>query len=607
MSGKQRSAVAIACDPCRKRRVKCEAQTDSTLCRRCAKLSLHCTFSARTGAIATRPSSSKTSPGDSDDFLGPSAVSTRLGATQVVGQLAAHLLGLYARNVGFELPGMTVEPVRLAFEEAARRPSEMNPVMRARLSLCLAIAARVSDHPLIIGSGAPSLTDLSRMRDSDLSQYAARRHAVCIELVQLAESACKLEAGFAIPPTPDSVAAVLQLDLVYESEDTAWKGHPFTHTAMSQLLTLHECQESARLSLVQVEEAGEHMPQGPLKWAAAILDASLAARFRMPLNIGNASIQHIFGEALLLPYLPVGEALAYAINRSREPSYASNPFPLFGLSRSILMATRLLALHITPRHITPELIDLGVLQQALGLIDGEVQWMLDFQTQAKRTGLPMQPLLDWLRLFMTLAVSACEIANDALLRHLQATRAGLFRFLDLAPSSHDGELISPQELTYPSALALQLEQEMAPRRLVLARLLAPMFHRDLQSFDSICASFHMQVIRTSFGRLAQVISAATPAEFPATGLAAHLPLFSAQQKEDELRQCLEVLCNLSWAYPDVSEDIRRIRDALSSAEPMPVSSQDLTVDPSSLFDMSSRHADLPAFDEDNLAHLLSYT
>lgn len=55
----------------------------------------------------------------------------------------------------------------------------------------LAIGARVSDHPLLVGQGAPRIADLGKAASMgiDLSEFGARREAMCR---QLAAHAIKL-------------------------------------------------------------------------------------------------------------------------------------------------------------------------------------------------------------------------------------------------------------------------------------------------------------------------------------------------------------------------------------------------------------------------------
>jgi len=111
--------------------------------------------------------------------------------------------------------GILYDDLTEAFEQGGRRCENLQPVDQARFAVAIALAARISDHPLIAGPGGPKLTDMRAVRTRDLSEHGRARQAVCATLLHSANQACALQAAFVVPPTPNSVSAMMQLSLLH--------------------------------------------------------------------------------------------------------------------------------------------------------------------------------------------------------------------------------------------------------------------------------------------------------------------------------------------------------------------------------------------------------
>lgn len=97
------------------------------------------------------------------------------------------------------------------FEAADRHILNLDPLSQVLFFAIAAMAARVSNHELLVGPGAPSLTsvgqDTEYRRTRELSRFGMRRHALSNRLLALAVRKLNENSAF-VTPSLRSVAAL---------------------------------------------------------------------------------------------------------------------------------------------------------------------------------------------------------------------------------------------------------------------------------------------------------------------------------------------------------------------------------------------------------------
>ncbi|KAI5477342.1 Zn(2)-C7 fungal-type transcription factor [Pseudohyphozyma bogoriensis] len=173
------------------------------------------------------------------------SVVAKLVTTELEGALSSSLLDLYFLLPQPRLALLEATSFRQAFEAAGRRMSDMDPGNQVLFSVILAVAARVSDHPLLIGSSAPTLKQLdqaTRLGD-DLSEWGQRREEAC---AALADKALKLADANAVwrEASATNIATLLLLEGMKDFTEEAPMGQltkrPFSDAYMSHVRELIE-------------------------------------------------------------------------------------------------------------------------------------------------------------------------------------------------------------------------------------------------------------------------------------------------------------------------------------------------------------------------------
>lgn len=103
---------------------------------------------------------------------------------------------------------------RTAFDTAGRRIDQLSDANQVLCAAYLAIGARCTDHPGLLGPNAPRLSDLrdtTRSADRDLSPYGQARAEVCKELTVKALALAD-EKGLFRKASPEGVAALLLIE-----------------------------------------------------------------------------------------------------------------------------------------------------------------------------------------------------------------------------------------------------------------------------------------------------------------------------------------------------------------------------------------------------------
>ncbi|KAI5475997.1 MFS multidrug transporter [Pseudohyphozyma bogoriensis] len=170
-------------------------------------------------------------------FLQPSSLSNRIDALEMQGAVVSSLMDFFL-NYG-QARSLLVENTnfRTAFEQGGRRIDAMEAQTQVLCSVVIALAARSSDLPMLVGSSAPRVYELTRIvgEGQDLTPYGASREAACSELLQRAIRLAD-QHGTLRTPTTEAVAALQILEGLLEPDDnevgtsTAYSAGYISHT-----------------------------------------------------------------------------------------------------------------------------------------------------------------------------------------------------------------------------------------------------------------------------------------------------------------------------------------------------------------------------------------
>lgn len=99
------------------------------------------------------------------------------------------------------------------FTVPGRRIEQLDDANQVLCTVLLALGARCSDHPALIGSSAPSLSSLrdATHADTDLRMYGSLRAHACDTLVQQALQLADVKGSFR-KASPENVAALILLE-----------------------------------------------------------------------------------------------------------------------------------------------------------------------------------------------------------------------------------------------------------------------------------------------------------------------------------------------------------------------------------------------------------
>ncbi|KAI5475992.1 Zn(2)-C7 fungal-type transcription factor [Pseudohyphozyma bogoriensis] len=188
-------------------------------------------------------------------------VVAKLVTTELEAALSSSLLDLYMLLPQPRIALLEGSNFRKNFERAGRRIDEMDLSSQVLFSVILAVASRVSDHPLLIGSSAPNLSNLATHTTSDeigpeLVEWGKRREEACLAL---AEKAVKMadEHGVWREPSPTNIATLLILEglLEYQADDSMFRNskRPYTDAYISHLReVLTSSDEDARFHILDL-------------------------------------------------------------------------------------------------------------------------------------------------------------------------------------------------------------------------------------------------------------------------------------------------------------------------------------------------------------------
>ncbi|GAA6008964.1 hypothetical protein JCM11491_003849 [Sporobolomyces phaffii] len=350
------------CAACRMRRVKCEREPGQTSCIKCIAKGLVCTqlptkprkTPVRTGkrlesaqALFGQPDPVKAT-GDDRSVLPPPTkrrrdersvtVSLELSPTSVVGKLVTgeleasltgSLLELYdTMPRDGRIPLFQATVFRPAFERGGRRLDGLDPKIEPLAAVVLALAARVSDHPLLVGASAPGPTALAQLiRDGhDLSGWGQRRTDACQALLDRAVQVAD-ERGVWRDPSPENFATLMMIEGMtdYENAHEPRRPHPTRTIGAAYMLHL-------RAILLDSDAATKERVMGSgVGWTAFCRDSILSA------TTGSTSVFSDDDCFLLSENMPIplDKALAWPEVDSRNPE---NPYecPFWILFNSVM-------------------------------------------------------------------------------------------------------------------------------------------------------------------------------------------------------------------------------------------------------------------------------
>ncbi|BGP07319.1 mitochondrial acyl carrier protein [Rhodotorula toruloides] len=270
------------------------------------------------GSPKTPPSSSvpfTSSSAANVPHISYSSADTRLGTIELKENFMSNLLDSF-----FTFRSVTVfdgdVDFRTAFDLAGRRIDQLSDANQVLCAAYLAIGARCTDHPGLLGPNAPRLSDLrdiTRSVDRDLSPYGQARAEVCKELTVKALALAD-EKGLFRKASPEGVAALLLIEnlLPLPADGPASVGTYFAHIYNHQVREL--------LTRAQNDPEVRQKVQGTvLSWTAYTRDALVSAFLGQSATFSDDELWLLRSEEDAPPGLP--EELLRPLSPSHEQNY----------------------------------------------------------------------------------------------------------------------------------------------------------------------------------------------------------------------------------------------------------------------------------------------
>lgn len=141
---------------------------------------------------SAQPSKEADSPSSGSDsgavILSNDSAQGRLVVQEESSGVLASLMDTFLDTATFAIPVVNWANLRMRFERAGRRPSQLDPMTETLVLACIAFGAFATDHPLIIGHDAPRYSQLNgslagAVVPRNLSYWAKRRMPHCRQLV----------------------------------------------------------------------------------------------------------------------------------------------------------------------------------------------------------------------------------------------------------------------------------------------------------------------------------------------------------------------------------------------------------------------------------------
>lgn len=147
--------------------------------------------------------------------LQPSGLSSKLTSSELEGTLVSALLEDYLELMAEPLVAGTA--LQSNFEQCGRQMAHLDENGQVLCAAIVAVMARSSNHPLVVGLGAPALASLAHLarEGRDLSEFGNKREACKVltgKAIQLADK----NGTFRKTPTLSAVAALMLLETLVE-------------------------------------------------------------------------------------------------------------------------------------------------------------------------------------------------------------------------------------------------------------------------------------------------------------------------------------------------------------------------------------------------------
>ncbi|GAA5949361.1 hypothetical protein JCM10213_002983 [Rhodosporidiobolus nylandii] len=301
-----------SCAVCRLRRVKCERDPGQTDCRGCLARGLVCApppekekgglrngkrvkaANASSAASASPPATSVLS--DSLELTSSSA-NARLGAIELQSATMSNFLESFLAFKSVTTFDGDIN-FRLTFDQAGRRFSQLHPANQVLCCALLALGARCSAHPSLVGSGAPRIEDLAQatLNDVDLRSFGGMRRQATEALTRQAFEVAD-EKGALRMESRESVAALMMLESLLEISDSAFRtGNGYGAAYKSQI---------RMLLAASVHDPSKRAIQGSVMgWTAYVRDSLTSAFTGMSPTFSSDDAWLLRGEEDPPPPLP---------------------------------------------------------------------------------------------------------------------------------------------------------------------------------------------------------------------------------------------------------------------------------------------------------------
>lgn len=114
------------------------------------------------------------------------SVNSHLGRQEESESFLASLVDTHFQVSEYNVPLVKWRTLRALFEQAGRRPQQLDPSVEPFIRCVFAYGALTSDSPYLIGADAPRFSELDQCRGQNLAVYGHRRRQVAQRLLDQA-------------------------------------------------------------------------------------------------------------------------------------------------------------------------------------------------------------------------------------------------------------------------------------------------------------------------------------------------------------------------------------------------------------------------------------
>ncbi|GAA6022118.1 hypothetical protein JCM10207_000768 [Rhodosporidiobolus poonsookiae] len=419
-----------SCAVCRLRRVKCEREPGERDCIKCKERGLQCTVAApkekgsfrngkriraakemygvdenvtfspptSTPTADHRAFSSQASDSRALTCLQSGSANARLGALELKSSVLMDFLRSFMtyRSVSVFDGDLNFQ---LTFDQAGRRIEQLSDANQVLCGALLALGARCSDHPALVGCDAPRLADLSEAtrNDVDLRPYGKMR---TLAVRELTAQALELADGKGVltNASTEAVGSLMLLESLLPvteggikqgaSYATAYKGH------IRHILAGFAADPSTRTLNGSV-----------MAWTAYVRDAMVSAHTGIAPTFSDDDAWLLRGEEGPPPSLP--EQLLRPLDPNPEPNFwqllNSSVHWITDLARAIPSALT------GPRAVKAAHLDDTFVQQAIHKLFVALDAFPELARRAACMNSSAKTMMDALALARTIRLSTCHL------------------------------------------------------------------------------------------------------------------------------------------------------------------------------------------------------